>query len=108
MQAKTKPTFKLNLHLRRLNRFNRLLAAVLVVQLILAVAVYLPGVASVAPSHGPLLQDFKPESVTGLTIHDKDNGSQIVFTKTARASGCCPKPMTIRYRRPRSPGCLTK
>jgi hypothetical protein len=87
MQAKT----KLNLNLRRLNRFNRLLAAVLVVQLILAVVVYLPGVASVAPSHGPLLQDFKPESVTGLTIHDKDNGGQIVFTKNSAGQWMLPK-----------------
>jgi hypothetical protein len=91
-KANTTPTVSIKLpDLRRLSGFNRLLIAVLVVQLILAVVIYLPGAASVEQSRGPLLPDFKPESVTGLTIHDKDNGSQIVFAKNSAGEWTLPK-----------------
>lgn len=86
------PTVKISLpDLRRLSGFNRLLIAVLVIQLILAVVIYLPNAAAVEQSRGPLLAGFKPESVTGLTIHDKDNASQIVFAKNSAGEWVLPK-----------------
>src|SRR5690349_20510305 len=69
--------------LRGLNQFNVILLAVLVIQLILTVVVFLPKTSAVERSQGPLLKGFDPNTITGLTIHDKNNASQLVFTKDA-------------------------
>src|SRR5579864_6231125 len=56
------------------NRNNRILAAVLVVQIVAALAFFLPTVTgSQLPTGGPLLKDFNSDAVVGLTIRDSAN-----------------------------------
>ncbi len=58
----------------KLNRGNRILAGVLVVQIIAALVLFLPTVTnSQQPISGPLLKDFNSDNVVGLIIHDNAN-----------------------------------
>src|SRR3954468_13965415 len=67
----------------RLNRANRILAAVLVVQLVVALVAFLPRSTSASDqAGGPLLNGFKPDDVSEITIHDKDN-NEIVLARNA-------------------------
>ena len=75
---------------RQLSRFNVILVIALVVQLILTIVVFIPRTSAGNQSQGPLLKDFNPDSVTSLTIHDKNNASQLVFTKDASGNWVLP------------------
>jgi hypothetical protein len=73
-----------------LSRFNVILVIILIVQLILAVVVFLPTASAVNQSQGPLLKGFDPASVTGLTIHDQNNASQLTFSKDSSGNWTMP------------------
>jgi len=56
------------------NRGNRILAAVLAVQVVAAIVLFLPTVTgNQEPTGGPLLKDFNSDDVIGLIIHDNAN-----------------------------------
>src|SRR5262249_33564105 len=74
----------------RLNRSNQNLIGVLVAQLVITTLVFLlPTGAATQPSGGPLLKDFKPESVSQLTIQDNSK-NKIVLTKNPAGSWVLP------------------
>jgi len=89
MSAKSNPTNERST--RRLSGFNVLLIAVLIIQIVVTVVVYVPNNAAVQTARGALLSGFKPENVTALTIHDKDNATQLVFTKNSAGNWVYPK-----------------
>lgn len=65
-----------------LSKGNRILAAVLVVQVVAAAALFLPTVTgSQQPTGGPLLQNFNSDDVVGLIIHDNAN-NELDLTKS--------------------------
>ena len=62
-----------------MNRTNRILSVTLAVQLVLGVIIFFPRPAPEVAS-GPLLANFDPTAVTGLTITDAD-GNSITLAK---------------------------
>ncbi len=75
----------------RLNRGNRILAAVLVVQLVAAIVAFLPrGTSASDQAGGPLLTGLKPDAITELTIHDKDN-NELILDKNASGDWVLPR-----------------
>ncbi len=74
-----------------MNRTNQILAAVLAVQVILVALIFLPGVAPAAePEAGPLLVDFAPDAITGLTIRD-NNDNTITLARDADGNWVLPE-----------------
>src|SRR5579872_7188232 len=84
------PTNAVRAGMGKLSRFNIILVVILIVQLILTVVVLLPTGSTVEQSQGPLVKGFNPDSVTGMTIHDKNNASQLVLTKDSSGNWVLP------------------
>ncbi len=75
----------------KLNKGNQILVAVLVVQLVVTVVAFMPGTTSASSqAGGPLLAGFKPDDVSSITIHDKDN-NEIVLTRSKADEWVMPK-----------------
>jgi len=58
-----------------MNRINRILSAVLVIQIVLAVVVFVPRIFPAGASSAPLFGSLKAEDITRFTVSDKDGHS---------------------------------
>lgn len=67
-----------------MNRQNQILTAILVVQIVLAGAIFWPRTVASGVESGPLLADFQAGEVTRLTISDAD-GNQITLARSGEA-----------------------
>ncbi len=76
----------------KLSRNNLILIGVLVLQIALTVMLFLPRTsANEQPAmSGPLLKDFKSDTVSQITIHDNSN-NEIVLSKDASGKWVLPK-----------------
>ena len=74
----------------RFSRLNLILVAVLVIQLVLTVVVFLPTSSASVQAGGPLLQGFNPSAVTAITIHDKDK-NELDLALTSSGTWAMPK-----------------
>src|SRR5258708_3435856 len=86
------PGGKIEMRRMTVNRTNRILAAVLAAQLVvaLAVAFLLPALASHPVASGPLLQNFNATSVTALAIKDNSK-NEIDLAKDSSGNWVMPK-----------------
>ncbi|MCC7207590.1 MAG: DUF4340 domain-containing protein [Anaerolineae bacterium] len=64
----------------RLNRANQILLGLLALQLVVGLIVLVAGAPASATTTGPLVADFAPDAVTGITIRDAQD-AEIVLAK---------------------------